>query len=192
MAGTSDKYADYVEHPRYGRGPRYTVLNPDLEEAERPPLTYDGRRIPQTEILADTELQASSAPGATYYCDIELLCRDCGRPFIFFAEEQKYWYETLGISVGAVCVRCTDCRKERQQIARLRSRYQQLCRRTDRTGGETLEMAECCLTLIEKKIFTPKKLSRVRELLNSLPAEADPELQVPSRLLLERVRALET
>jgi len=53
-------------------------------------------------------------------------------------------------------------------------------------------MTECCLTLIENKIFTPKKLSRVRELLNSLPAEADPELQEPSRLLLERVRALET
>ena len=178
----SDKYADYVEHPRYGRGPRYAVLNPDLERAESAPLTHDGRPIPQTETVA--------AEGC--YSDTERLCHDCSRPFIFFAEEQICWYETLGFSVGAVCMRCVDCRKKRQQVARLRERYQHLSRRIERSDHETLEMAECCLRLIEKEEFTPKKLSRVRELLNSLPADVQPELHEQSQRLLGRVRALES
>lgn len=177
----TDKYADYVKHPRYGRGPRYTVLNPDLERAESGPLSHDDRPIPQTEI----------ATAKACYRDIERLCHDCNRPFIFFAEEQIYWYETLGFSVGAVCTRCVDCRKKRQQVAGLRERYQHLACRIERSDQETLDMAEYCLRLIEKEEFTPKKLSRVRELLNSLPAEMESELHQQSRRLLERVRTLE-
>lgn len=192
MASASDKYADYVEHPRYGKGPRYTVLNPESGDSEALSRAHTGGSIPYTEILADPELQADSLNPVTYYCDLDRLCRDCGRSFIFFAEEQRYWYETLKFKLPAGCVRCIECRKKRQKAARLRERYQHLSRRIERTDHETLEMAESCLILIETGEFTHNKLSRVRELLNSLSADASPTLRKQTQQLLERVRALES
>lgn len=106
---SSDKYADYVEHPRYSRSPRYTVLNPDLAKVEGLPVTDESHEIPSTEIVTSKSC----------YSDIQRLCRDCGRPFIFFAEEQIYWYETLGFSVGAVCVMCPVADPEIDKQSRL-------------------------------------------------------------------------
>ena len=32
--------------------------------------------------------------------------------FCIFAQEQKYWYEDLGLYVDADCINCFACRKE--------------------------------------------------------------------------------
>lgn len=82
-----DAYADYVEHPRYGRKPRITGLNPI---DGRPgawlrwgPTDYN---IPNTAIAADRSKQVGHA-SVTHYFDTKRRCRDCGRMFLFFAEE---------------------------------------------------------------------------------------------------------
>ena len=191
-----DDYAEHVEHPRYGKAPRFTGLDPDpnsfavrlhwntrystetqLRQMERllgrrPTFPDDGTRmVPGTAVAADLSRQVPATMPVTHYYDLDKLCRDCGRRFIFFAEEQKHWYEELGFSLQADAVRCPRCRKRLQQVARLRRRYEQLSRATARTTEQTFEMADCCLRLIEEAVFLPRQTERVRMLLNRIPED---------------------
>ena len=94
-------------------------------------------------------------------------CRDCDKPFIFFAQEQKYWYEELGFPLESDCVRCFSCRKCQQAIALKRQRYEELFHIVERTVDESLEMADCCLSLIEASVFSSNQAERVRMLLKT-------------------------
>ncbi len=88
--------------------------------------TSGTKRIPGTAIVADPSKQTRATVPVTHYFDLERSCRDCKRHFIFFAEEQKYWYEELGFGLESDCVRCTECRKKQQGIAWLKERYESL------------------------------------------------------------------
>jgi hypothetical protein len=104
---TEDEYANYVEHPRYGRGPRFTGLQPGaIPLGYRRTIYHDEGLIEGTAIAADLDWQSWSPVPVLYYFDLKRTCADCARPFLFFAEEQKYWYETLGFDLSADCVRC--------------------------------------------------------------------------------------
>jgi hypothetical protein len=209
-----EDYEDHAEHPRYGKAPRLTGLDPDpnssavhlhwntrhytqtqLREIERllgwhPTFPDDGTRMVRgTAVAADLARQTPTTVPVTHYYDIDKVCRDCGRRFVFFADEQKHWYEELGFPLEADAVRCPPCRKRLQQIARMRQRYEELLHLPNRTAEESLEMAECCLGLIEECIFHPRQTERVRGLLNSVPAERRSEQ--PFLDLSARVRAAE-
>jgi hypothetical protein len=220
MHSDDDKYAAYVDHPRYGRSPRYTGANPGYlspevslhwnstsyrEIAERyRALTgqtsrfdkwlYDPtavKRIPGTAITANLARQTAATVPVTHYFDLERKCQDCGTPFIFFAEEQKYWYEELGFGLDSDCVRCVVCRKQQQAITRLIKRYEELCHTAVRSNEENLEMADCLLSLIESFQFTPKQLPRVRALLNRVDVDTDQSRQESCNALLARVRQID-
>lgn len=96
-------YSDYVEHPRFGRWPRLTELNPDATDGtvfchwHSPP----GVRVPDTAIAADVTKQSAATVPVTHYFDARRVCRKCERPFLFFAEEQRFWYEELGFPLEA-------------------------------------------------------------------------------------------
>lgn len=47
------------------------------------------------------------------YFDVELHCEDCENNFIFFAAEQKFWYETLKFWVQSRPKQCVDCRRKK-------------------------------------------------------------------------------
>jgi hypothetical protein len=106
-----------------------------------------------------------------YYFDLKRECVDCGRPFIFFAEEQKYWYETLGFALDSKCVRCIDCRNRQHGLERQRRRYEELYHRKDRTIDEDIEMAECAVSLLEHGIFHTRQTERIRMLLNRIAGD---------------------
>ena len=209
-----EDYADHVEHPRFGKVPRLTGLDvaPDspavsphwntryvspavLREMERllgwvPTYPDDGTRVvPGTAVAADLSRQTPATVPVTHYFDIEKACRDCGRRFIFFADEQKHWYEELGFPLESDAVRCPPCRKRLQKIARLRQRYEQLFHASTLTTEETLEMAECCLVLIEEAIFHRRQTERVRMLLNRIPEDGRAQQRYLD--LSARVRAAE-
>jgi hypothetical protein len=171
----SDRYDAYVEHPRFGRSPRLTGLNPESDLMTGKPFLHWNAtaRIANTAVAADLSRQSRATVAVTHYYDVDRTCRDCGRPFIFFAEEQKHWYEELGLPLEADCVRCVPCRKAQQGLARTRARYQELFHLEQRTGEQTLEMAECCLSLIEAGEFHARQTQRVRELLNRLDKDGD-------------------
>ena len=189
-------YAEHVEHPRYGKAPRFTGLDPNpnswavhlhwnthyftqaqLREMERlvgwrPTFPDDGTRMVRgTAVEADLSRQAPATVPVTHYYDVDKVCRDCGRRFIFFADEQKHWYEELGFPLEADAVRCPPCRKRLQHVAWMRERYEQLFHAPTRTTEETLEMVDCCLGLIEEGIFHRRQTERVRMLLNRIPED---------------------
>ncbi len=187
-----DKYAQYVTHPRYGRWPRITGLNPRTDYLEgvfphwHSPVE---RRIANTAILANLNLQTAATVPVTHYFDVKRKCRDCLKPFIFFAEEQQYWYEELGFALESDCVRCVQCRKRQQGVGRKRERYEELFHVTDRTVEQDLEMADCGLALVEEAVFHRRQLERVRMLLKSAKGKLDEETEnrvkdMRARLLL--------
>lgn len=167
------KYADYVEHPRFGRYPHVTGLNPQSDFTTGKPFLHwnAAERIPNTAVEADLSRQPRATVPVTHYYDVKRECRDCGRPFIFFAQEQKHWYEELGLPLEADCVRCVPCRKRQHGIAAKRERYEELFHIVERTADENAEMAECCLSLIEEGVFSTRQAEHVRQLLKQAEAQ---------------------
>lgn len=220
MKRKTDKYAQFADHPRYGKRPNITGLNPSpmdkgvnlhwnaTTQAEivaqyeavigkRPPFVgvrtdYEQpKRIPNTAIAADVSRQATATVPVTHYFDIQQRCRDCNRLFIFFAEEQKYWYEELGLGLESDCVRCVDCRKQQQAIAYKRRTYESLFHVANKSDEQLVEMAEACLWLIEHDIFTTRQTERVRMLLMSVSSDADIRKRSRYTDLFDRLLAVE-
>ncbi|RYD36326.1 MAG: hypothetical protein EOP87_05680 [Verrucomicrobiaceae bacterium] len=79
-------------------------------------------RIPGTAITANPAKQNYASFPFVVYFDQKKVCTDCAPPFIFFAEEQRYWFEVLRFNVNADCVRCPPCRElDRKKRRRKRS-----------------------------------------------------------------------
>jgi hypothetical protein len=114
------EYDNYVEHPRFGRYPRITGLNPESDFTTGKPFLHWNatERIPNTAVEADLSRQSRATVPVTHYYDVKRTCRDCARPFIFFADEQKHWYEELKLPLEADCVRCVPCRKTQREHKR--------------------------------------------------------------------------
>jgi len=217
--GETDRYDEFVDHPRYGRRPNMTGLNPDpmdrdvhlhwntttQEEIVARFEAITGkkwphgdwssysrtRRIPHTAIAADLSRQTPATVPVTHYFDLERTCCDCKRPFIFFAAEQRHWYEELGFGLESDCIRCVECRKRQQGIARQREQYEALFHVEHRTEEQTLQMADACLSLIESGLFPVRQAERVRRLLNSIPEDADIRGRLRFADLIGRLHAAE-
>ena len=175
----------YVEHPRYGSQPRLTGLDVDTHsvgvyvraytEAESPKLFSGGScarmgfLIPGTAIVADRSKQRGSCMLNTHYYDIERECHDCGRPFLFYAEEQRYWYEELEFPVDANCIRCYPCRRATQEIDRTVQRYEELVAIADPSLDVQAELASHRVTLVQAGRFHIRQLEQVRRFLNRHP-----------------------
>lgn len=187
----------YAPHPRYGSGPSVTGLNPSpnapgtnlhwnatdpdeltaqIEAAFGTPSLHAGlfknaprkSRIPGTAIKADLTRQVPATVPVTHYFNVERICADCKEPFIFYAREQKHWYEELGFPLEAQAIRCARCRKAAQKIARTRKTYEDLLAKKSRSPNEHLKLLEALLHLIEKGIFSAKKIQAARALLKKI------------------------
>jgi hypothetical protein len=201
MKSRDKKYDAYVEHPRYGKRPRFTALNPSpydpkvslhtnatsLREIEKHYRLITGKgfaflenleaagidskkvaRIAGTAIGADTSRQ-NTAFAVTHYYDVERVCQACKRPFIFFAEEQRYWFETLQFPLHSDCIRCPNCRKTERFLARNRATYEKLLADKNRDWKDTLIMAGSALVLVEHGVFHSRVLERIRAALKTVP-----------------------
>jgi len=189
-----DEYRAYVPHPRYGQRPRITGLNPATDYVKNVFLHWHSPkqcRIPNTAIKADLTRQAAAVIPVTHYFDVRRSCRDCGKPYIFFAEEQRYWYEELGFVLESDCVRCVPCRKRQQGLGLKRERYEELFHVADRTINQNLEMADCCLALVEGGLFHRRQLQRVRMLLKSSKRALDQNAELRFNDLWSQLLSLE-
>jgi hypothetical protein len=193
--GTVDDYSQFVEHPRYGQRPHITGLNPDTDYGGDVLLHWHSPkacRIPDTAVRADLSRQTPAAVPVTHYFDVKRQCRDCGRPFIFFAKEQQHWYEVLGFGLDSDCIRCAPCRKEQRGLAQSRERYEELFHIPGRTVDQDLEMAECCMALVEASIFHERQIQHIRTLLKRASALLGQDAPSRFRELHERMVAFET
>ena len=184
-------YSQFVKHPRFGRAPRYTTTQIPQPWGWNTVSYHCHDAIEGTSVRADLTRQTQATMPVEYYFDEMRSCLDCKRRFLFFALEQQYWYETLGFSLDANCVRCTDCRRQQHQIAQWRRRYEELCHVTSTTLDESLEWAEICLQLIEAHAFPVGKTTLVRRCLNVVRKSEDPTPIAQCDALRVRVLAAE-
>ena len=190
-----DEYSHYVAHPRFGQRPRLTGLNPQTDMQTGSVFLHwhspKECRIPHTAIRADLSKQSRATVPVTHYYDVRRECSDCGRPFLFFAEEQQYWYEDMGFALESNCVRCVPCRKRKQGIEQKRARYEELLHKPDPSIDERLEMAECCLTLMEAGEFYRRQTERVRMILRQVKSTSTEDQKKVIGSLINRVKLLE-
>jgi hypothetical protein len=119
---------------------------------------------PETVIPADLTRQNFTAVPILRYADRLLKCRNCRRPFVFFAREQKYWYEDLRFNISARCVRCPVCRRSEHRLRRRFQRYSLLVRRDDLSDPELATLVGDAVWLYEAGILEDEQ--RLRRLKN--------------------------
>ena len=140
----------YVKHPRYGDKPAPSGEKIPSEDLKRAHWRYNGLKIfPETAIRADVTKQNYAIYPRDIYVDIEEHCRNCGRPFLFFAREQKYWFEVLGFWVAAHCTKCVECRKKEHEIKWMQMRYQALVTLEERSITESKELKAIAMELYQ-------------------------------------------
>jgi hypothetical protein len=190
MTSPAAGYSGFVEHPRYGKGPRFTGL--DVTDSPdgtvychwHSPVSV---RVPGTAVVADVARQRPATLHVTHYFDAKRVCRKCERPFLFFAEEQKYWYEDLEFPLEADCLECAPCRKDEQRLGLVRQKYEALLRETARTEADTLELVECGVLLVESSVFSVKVLPKLRGLLKTILVAAELPSYDRARALMSRL-----
>src|SRR5262245_48503174 len=88
---------DLVRHPRYGTTIRRSEFEVDAGTVLKSSWRYARATIfPETAIPADLRKQTPATIPCAWYVDLLETCVDCRRPFIFYAVEQRHWYEVLG------------------------------------------------------------------------------------------------
>ncbi|MEM9783848.1 MAG: zinc-ribbon domain containing protein [Pseudomonadota bacterium] len=127
----------YVDHPRYGNRPILSDERWTETEVRRAFWQYGRARIfPETAIRADLTRQNYGFSPRRCYVDIAERCRSCGREFLWFALEQKHWFEELGFFIDAQCHHCQDCRHISHKLRERRQAYDALIAKADKTTAE--------------------------------------------------------
>jgi len=155
--------AGVVPHPRYGNTIVSSGCNVASEEIRASFYRYRGETIfPESVIQADTTRQNFTVFPRGYYVDMLKLCRTCRRPFIFFAREQRHWYEILRFYIDADCVHCPECRRSNQELRRRFRRYSESIGHTDLNDNCLMQLAEDALFLWKAGVVRDEQ--RLREL----------------------------
>lgn len=146
--GNNTNTKRYVMHPRYGDRPIESEFKFTKDEIERAFWRYSSvKYFSNTAIPADISKQNYAVFPRKIYVDIEEHCEKCKRPFLFFALEQRHWFETLGFWIDAHCTRCVDCRRSDNEIKKMQRTYNSLIQKEGRTAAETAELKQCALEL---------------------------------------------
>jgi len=152
----------YLNHPRYGDKPIISNTSSTIEAIENAHWRYSSLKyFPNTVILADIKKQNYAIYPRALYVDIEEKCGTCSKAFIFFAQEQQYWFEVLGFWVDSHCTHCFECRKHARYILTLRKRYDMLTSLADKTPSEKTQRKELANTLYCLGII--KNINKVKD-----------------------------
>lgn len=119
----------FREHPLFGKIP--LVPRPIMINAVRGSyevMTFECDldyvpKLPPGAVRADVYRQNIDlfySDPKYFYVNEYKTCIQCGKDFVFGAQEQKYWYETLKFYITATAGRCRDCRRRRRTDQALR------------------------------------------------------------------------
>jgi hypothetical protein len=130
--------ADLVPHPRFGRKIIASGMTATAAQiASEVPLTRlpVDHYWPQTMIAADPAKQGTTHTPYFFYIDYLRDCVDCERPFVFYARDQQFCFESLGLNVGSQAIRCTDCRASARALKSRLLNSQDSMRRLKHVSG---------------------------------------------------------
>lgn len=175
---TPELPANLVPHPRYEAGIRKgnQLIPPGAWGHWR----YKHSKVfPHSAIRANPEKQRGYAIDVGYYVDCLQGCRVCGRPFVFFAEEQRYLYEVLGLPVDRWCLRCVECRKAYKHVQGRFHRYSRLAAKEKVDDKELVTLAQDTLFLWEQGLI------QNRDTLNRVKNQA--QKRIPNRRITQEI-----
>lgn len=156
---------ELVHHPRYGAVPSTSGLSVPKDELLHGHWSYQRDTIySQSVLVADVSKQNYATFPRRYYVDVLRNCRTCNRRFIFFAREQKHWFETLRFYTDADCVHCTDCRRENQTVRRRLRRYSDLMAKATKTQKDFTALVDDATYLVRRGVL--RRLDRLGHLKN--------------------------
>jgi hypothetical protein len=76
------------------------------------PLGY--AQVESAHLQPDNSYGAPDFVSRGFYMPMHFVCKDCGKPEVWTAKQQKFWYENAQGSVWTTATRCRECRaKER-------------------------------------------------------------------------------
>ena len=82
---------------------RRSQFEVDVEALRKSSWRYNRATIfPETAIPANLRKQTHATVSCDWYVDILKTCRSCRRQYIFYALEQKHWYEELKFYVDSI------------------------------------------------------------------------------------------
>lgn len=194
MAKKTDPFVAYVSHPLYGRRPCVSNEPIHIDRHEQFCMISRcgaGKFFKNTAIKADMELQKGSHYLVKYFFDEDKICIHCKRPFIFFAAEQKYWFDQLQFNIATRGQACCECRAFANELKLLKYRYDELTDHSQLTNEQTLEMARICLSLVECGVFHPRSVQTVQRLLNIIRANKTSSLKVNVTEFRQRISAVQ-
>ncbi len=155
--------SNLAPHPLFGRDVVPSGLGMTREDlvAANPHRYYpEGWVFPESAIPADLSRQSFSPVPVRFYVDTLKYCRACDRPFLFFAREQKFWYEDLGFDLGSHPVRCAECRREVRRQRFHFQRYGRLIGATEWTDDELATLVSDAVYLFEKGVLQREQTLR--------------------------------
>lgn len=155
----------YVSHPRYGNAPMHQQRRYTDDDIKNSYWYYKFVTFfRNSAISADISKQNYTTCPRRLYVDIEKSCLECGRAFIFYALEQRYWYEELKFYIDADCRTCIDCRNKEKKVKEKTIRYEELILMKNRTIREIKELKNIASELSE--IGYLKNKSKLAQILN--------------------------
>lgn len=175
--------SNLVPHSRFGKTIRRSDYDVD-DAAIRSECPKDDDEVifPESAIPADLRRQNYMTVPRRWYVDVLKTCRNCRRRFIFYAAEQKYWYENLRIPIYAACAKCPECRKTNQTLRRRFQRFSQAVTRSDLTDDDFATLVLDAVFLWENGIL------QKREKLNRLRSQA--RRRIPNRRATREIEEL--
>lgn len=160
---------DLVQHPRFGTAIRPAGFEVDADTVRKSFWRYGRETIfPETAIPANLQKHNYSTIPCGWYVDVLKTCRGCRRKFIFYAVEQRHWYEVLRFKLDADCVKCPECRKTDQTLRRRFQRFSKAIQRTDLSDDELATLVLDAVFLWDNGLLSKRdKLNRLRNLSRS-------------------------
>lgn len=143
-----------VAHPRYGAESVPSGFCIPHDQIRSSHWRHDLETIyPHSAIPADATKQNYSIYPRSFYVDVLKQCRLCGRRFIFFAKEQKHWFEVLQFWIDADCVHCPECRQKNQTIKRRLVKYSALAKQAEKNQKEWEALVDVATFLFSEGVL---------------------------------------
>lgn len=139
-----------VARYRGGADEQWRELKGVLVEQKKDGSFSTSGKLPAGFLWGDPARQVFGLGGpALVFGPLEKRCRECGVDFVFTADEQRHWYETLGFFLDATAVRCSPCRTKRRKLEQARRAWELALKAVDSTPKSHLAVVEAGLGLLE-------------------------------------------